>query len=90
MATSALAVGVNGVAIEYRTVLVQTYEDKKDAKAETPYAFKVEKKGDGTGEVCPTNATASVNYTGKLAKTGKIFDSSNFYGRPTEFMIGTG
>ena len=36
----------------------------------------VEKKNEGVGPVVPVGSTVTVHYEGKIASTGKVFDSS--------------
>ena len=42
----------------------------------------------GQGELCQTGQTATVQYTGALAQTGTVFDSSLETGAPIQFQIG--
>lgn len=42
---------------------------------------------EGTGEVVAPGATVTVNYTGALAKTGVIFESSKDSGQPVSFPL---
>ena len=52
-------------------------------------AFSVKKTNEGTGPVCPPHSHVKVEYTGKL-ENGDIFDSSSYYGKPLEFVVGAG
>lgn len=42
---------------------------------------------EGTGETVKAGATVTVNYTGALAKTGVIFESSKDSGQPVSFPL---
>lgn len=42
---------------------------------------------EGTGEVVPEGATVTAHYTGALAKTGVIFQSSHDFGQPIPFSL---
>lgn len=42
---------------------------------------------EGTGEVVPEGATITANYTGAVAATGKIFESSYDSGQPVTFGL---
>lgn len=42
---------------------------------------------EGTGEVCPAGATITAHYTGAVAATGEIFQSSKDFGGPIQFSL---
>jgi FKBP-type peptidyl-prolyl cis-trans isomerase len=49
--------------------------------------LKTEDLVEGTGAVVEPNATVTCHYTGALAKTGEIFQSSRDFGKPITFPL---
>ncbi len=41
----------------------------------------------GTGEEVPAGATVTCHYTGAIAKSGEVFQSSRDFGRPISFPL---
>ena len=59
-----------------------------DSLAETAQKVQIETINKGTGELCQTDQTATVHYTGSLKSNGHVFDSSVPRGEPFNFKIG--
>ena len=62
--------------------------EEGDSLAETTTALTINTLQQGTGELCQTDQTAAVHYTGSLKTDGSVFDSSIPRGEPIKFKIG--
>jgi peptidylprolyl isomerase len=49
--------------------------------------LKTEDRVEGTGAVVEPNATVTCHYTGAIAKTGEVFQSSKDFGKPISFPL---
>jgi peptidylprolyl isomerase len=49
--------------------------------------LKIEDRVEGTGEVVEPGATVTCHYTGAVAKTGEVFQTSHDFGKPISFPL---
>lgn len=49
--------------------------------------LKIEDRVEGTGDTVQPNATVTCHYTGAIAKTGEVFQSSHDFGKPISFPL---
>jgi FKBP-type peptidyl-prolyl cis-trans isomerase len=71
-------------------VLLNPSNNKRGEVVELPSGLKYEDLKVGNGDEAKTGDTVEVHYTGRLAETGKEFDSSYRRGMPLEVKLGEG
>jgi FKBP-type peptidyl-prolyl cis-trans isomerase len=49
--------------------------------------LKIEDRVEGTGAVVEPNDTVTCHYTGAIAKTGEVFQTSHDFGKPVSFPL---
>jgi FKBP-type peptidyl-prolyl cis-trans isomerase len=49
--------------------------------------LKIEDRIEGTGDVVEAGATVTCHYTGAVAKTGEVFQTSHDFGKPISFPL---
>lgn len=67
---------------ELQGTMLEDYETRNDVTE-----LEIIDKEEGSGETVPEGATVTAHYTGALAETGEIFQSSYDRGEPVSFSL---
>ena len=72
------------LASNTEAIQIKNLEEEEEETSQ----IKIDVLEQGNGELCQTDQTAAVHYTGALKSNGQVFDSSIPRGEPIKFKIG--